>query len=526
LLRRAYKLPFHSILLGIYPIVALIATNLGQIPLLSTLRALIAGMFGALLSFFLLRLIIGNWKHAALMNSAGLLLFYSYGHIYQYLKKIEIQGIVIGRHRYLAVLAILVFIALLVFWVRKIKDDSNWTEYLNLIALAAVAIPIFNIIHFSIRSWDQSRLLDGSASGIQFTNLLAEDTGNFPDIYYIILDAYGREDQLKIHYQFDNSAFINDLESIGFNVASCSQANYQETQLSLASSLNMDYFENLDSSLLPGVHDRFPLVQLIRNNQVKEFLEQKGYTSVAFETGYHWSEVSSSNIFLQSSLSSQEGLSLFGGLSKFELLLIKTTALQILVDAQDVIPQMLRTELEHPDRVQYERVLFQFEQLAHLVRMKSPKFVFAHIPAPHHPFVFGPDGEFVQNGYPEISSVDWGIWSQPLYQDQIAFINDQVLKIVAGLIEESETPPIIIIQGDHGPERTRGQIRLAILNAYYLPGEVAEKVYEDISPQNSFRLIFDEYFGTDFGLQDDRAYYSPFHDPYDFILVPNDCSPE
>ncbi len=55
---------------------------------------------------------------------------------------------------------------------------------------------------------------------------------NPPDIYYIILDSYGRADMLKSVYGFDNSSFMNGLEQRGFFVASRSQANYPKTVLS------------------------------------------------------------------------------------------------------------------------------------------------------------------------------------------------------------------------------------------------------------------------------------------------------
>jgi hypothetical protein len=68
-----------------------------------------------------------------------------------------------------------------------------------------------------------------------------------PDIYYIILDGYGRADMLQALYGFDNSMFVNALEQRGFVVASESQSNYHRTLLSLSSSLNMQYLDRMSS---------------------------------------------------------------------------------------------------------------------------------------------------------------------------------------------------------------------------------------------------------------------------------------
>src|SRR5207244_7041298 len=68
---------------------------------------------------------------------------------------------------------------------------------------------------------------------------------NKPDIYYIILDGYGRQDVLKDLYGFDNSDFIQFLQSRGFYVADQARANYCSTVPSLASSLNRTYLTGL-----------------------------------------------------------------------------------------------------------------------------------------------------------------------------------------------------------------------------------------------------------------------------------------
>jgi hypothetical protein len=60
---------------------------------------------------------------------------------------------------------------------------------------------------------------------------------------------------------------------------------------------------------------------------------------------------------------------------------------------------------------------------------------------------------------------------------------------------------------------------ISILNAYYLPGVDSSQLYDSISPVNTFRLIFNTYFGEDYELLDDRTYYSPYWQPYDFYDV-------
>ncbi|MBN2676600.1 MAG: hypothetical protein JXR32_00895, partial [Anaerolineaceae bacterium] len=110
-----------------------------------------------------------------------------------------------------------------------------------------------------------------------------------------------------------------------------------------------------------------------------------------------------------------------------------------------------------------------------------------------------------------------------LYTDQVTFINSQIIPIIDEILAGSEIQPIIFLQGDHGFDPPN---RMEILNAYLVPDVVKAHLYPEISPVNSFRLLFDTYFGADYGLLPDRSYYSNYATPYEFELIkdPNpDC---
>ncbi|HWL65696.1 MAG TPA: hypothetical protein VNP73_06955, partial [Actinomycetota bacterium] len=69
---------------------------------------------------------------------------------------------------------------------------------------------------------------------------------------------------------------------------------------------------------------------------------------------------------------------------------------------------------------------------------------------------------------------------------------------------------------------TDGELRhkFLILNAYYLPGGHQQDLYPTISPVNSFRVVFNEYLGTDLPLLEDRSYaHRSTADLYNFIEV-------
>ena len=59
--------------------------------------------------------------------------------------------------------------------------------------------------------------------------------------------------------------------------------------------------------------------------------------------------------------------------------------------------------------------------------------------------------------------------------------------------------------------------RMSIFNAYYFPND--DFLYDDITPVNSFRVLFDSHFQTNYGLLEDRVFFSVPEKPYALIEI-------
>ncbi len=433
------------------------------------------------------------------MTTFVLVLFFSYGHVYNFLEQINLFSQQIGRHRYLVAVWLGLFLVCLWGVTRIGKALKSANKILNLMAGFILIFPLVKIGLFSFRN-----LVIGSQirpSEAQFASLEAPIGKPLPDIYYIILDGYVRDDILRKFHQLDNSDFLNRLRKIGFYVAGCAQSNYAQTQLSLASTLNLNYLESLDDRFTSGNTSRVGLPDLIKHSTTRQLLEQLGYKTIAFETGYEATEIRDADLFLSPRI--------VQGLNDFESLFIRTTAARLL--AEGVASLKIKPDWEARDQAHRTRVLYSLEKLREMPQIEGPKFVFAHILSPHWPHVFGPNGEPVHEHRDSASG----------YRDQVVFINKQIEPVLAEIIANSAIPPIIIIQGDHGSIIESPVRRMSILNAYFLPNGGDQMLYEDISPVNSFRVIFDYYLGGNYDLLEDISYYSIYDEPYETIIVTN-----
>jgi len=508
------EFPLFPFFLSAYSILALMANNITEVqgdafirPLLFALS--LCGILLALTSWLL-----RDRYRAGLVTAILIVPFYSYGHIYNLLRDNPIFRLNLGRHGILFPIALLAMIGGVVLILRLVKNPRLVTASLNGITLVLCVLPLIQIGAYKFSLVGKPSLVKnaeqktGSASADLGFQLSIPENQSLPDIYYIIPDMYGRHDALMEDMGYDNSSFLDGLRDLGFVIADCSRSNYAQTTLSLTSALNMDYLVSL------GINDERELPAAFTNNRVRLALESIGYRTIVLESGYRQEEMVAAGIDLL-----QEHPSFLSpALTPFEMLYLRTTLLRTLLDVRlpgisKVVDAITFPFGEHAAR--QEQILQALEIAPSL---SGPKFVYAHIMIPHPPFIFAPDGSLVKDAlyYREA----WGLPStdelfQRGYTNQVEFISRELLIVLKKIIQDSPTPPIIILQGDHG---IRYENRMEILNAYYLPG--GKQIYSTITPVNTFRLLLGQYFDAGLELLPDRSYYSEFPERFDLREVP------
>ncbi len=497
------SLTLHPFLFAIAPILFLFSYNVGEVSFSDIVVPSLVSLGAALVLLVLSGLILKDFVKAGVFVSLALILFYSYGHVYGIISDWRIAGFALGKNKYLFPLWGIIFIFGTYLIYRTKFTLRNLASLLNVMAVASVVISLFNVGVYSLGTGTVSQVKTGD----ERVETAADRTAAVSfdgDIYYIILDGYANAATLQREFNFDDQTFIDYLTQKGFYVASESRSNYALTFLSLASSLNMKFVNYLAEGVGGNSLDRKAAYDLITDNEVMKSLKSHGYKFVHFSSG--WGPTDKNR---NADVSFKSGAG-----NEFLMILIQTTILRPL--EKYLVGDFAR-----------KKILGAFEGLAEVSKIEGKKFVFAHINCPHPPYLFGANGEATSGA---LLAMSGDVWAQTQnYVNQVMFVNGKVEKMVDEILANSQVAPIIILQGDHGsaslfsinkelgwehPDEAMLEERMRIFNAYYFPNGGDSVLYPGITPVNTFRLVFNKYFNTDFELLDDISYYSSYEEPY------------
>lgn len=509
----------HPFLFAIFPVLFLFSHNLKELLINEIAVPIAVTTSFTFLLWLLLGFIFKDGKKAGLIVSLFLLLFFLYGHLPLKISFIATDFEI--RHRYLFPICVAILTPGIYLIIKTRKNLHNFTNILNVVAVFLILISLINIAAYEIKT---KRL---AMPNIQHpTSSIQHPTSRLlPDIYYIIFDNYGGSTMLQKFFNFNNSEITDYLKNKGFYIASESCTNYPKTFQSLASSLNMKHLTYLTDKIGKESSDRTVVYEMLQDYEVWRFLKSRGYTFI--HLGSWWGPTRKNRF-------ADININYFHlNLSEFSAKLLETTMLYPILGKIAGID--LRSEMK-------ERILLQFEKLSEIPCIKGPKFVFCHIIYPHSPYIFGPNGEFLLEQ--EVAKKS----DRENYLNEIIFCNKKIKLLVDQILSKSVYPPVIVLQADEGPsslkefKRKAGEegiewaqqsevllkLHMKIFNAYYLSNGSASlttdidknTLYPSITPVNSFRLIFNLYFGTNYELLEDKSYvFEDVEHPYKFIDV-------
>ena len=488
----------------------------------SAARAFLVAVAAAAVLTVIGRLLLRSWERGALLATAVVLL------LTQGRDASTIAGNIVRALAgwQTATLAILLVVAL---GASTYLLRSSWRRpglsgrlgaYLNLFAALLCALLVASGL--SRGSFDLQDLRQGvSLSNISRT--AAQRAG--PDIYLIILDGYPRADTLLESYGFDDAPFLDALRARGFWVDPASHTNYSITELVFTSLFHMSLLQDIPElqPVLDGEIPAQPTARRVLNeNPAFSYLRSKGYTIVANSIPFASPALRGADVYEE-----------LGGTNELERHLI---AASFLLDLTDLVnPAALADDL----RAQVRAELAEIPRVAE-DRDLGPRFVLAHVLAPHTPFLFDADGNPITSGQghrhedrvapDDLTAEEFGA----LEVGEIQYLNGAALNAIDELIAASATPPVIVLTADEGVRAgpidpttiTPSGIRdvFGTLFAAYTPGRTDIFERGTVSSQIMARLL-NAYFDAGLPLASTETFVGQGSDPYHLTQVPEPLPP-
>lgn len=510
---KSKKLVFFPGLSAIYPILYLYSHNLGLVKDDEVVTALILCLVATFGLFVFINFFYRSVEKTAVVVTGIHLIFFGFSTFENFISRDLLT--------WLSFAAIPIGI-ILVSFIKSATLFEAATKILSPVLVALLVIPTFQTAKYWYRVEFEgfNRRPVVYRESLKVADKILNSPEN-PDIYYIIADGYPNNSFLLKTQGYDNSAFTTALEERGFFVAYNSKSSYGGTLLSISSTLNMRYI--IQNETQPRVDDLIYLRTLIADNLVAQELIEKGYTYVYLLSGYLLpSQIADINWdFTPGGIVTPEDI--IGG--PRDTIAYKQSFLGFLAEESllykwaPAIQEQLQLNAEPYLWSNPQRFSATLEALEEIAKMPEATFTFAHLMEPHIPVQRDRDGNLLERSLFQPSRQE--------YFDEFQFTNECYLETIDMILEISNTPPIIILQGDHGTilgnlwTEDHRLIYFDVLNALHLPGKEPAVLTGDFGTINTFRMLFNTYFNTDYEMLDIRHYDFPdgYDNPFNLVDV-------
>lgn len=443
--------------------------------------------------------------------------------------------------------------AFALFWYRDVKafsDELSLTEGIPFHGpvawILATASVLFLIFFLCDRSWFQSggiwfavtvallplgqyALFTVTAENYETDSFESVNLESHPDIYFLMVDGFGRQDVLQELFNIDTSDFVEELRREGFVVADRALGAHPMTWLSIPAILDQKYQAQPGDQGRPAT-TRQQMSILAGASKTHQVLLTNGYNFV-IAADSSWMLCNSSPISeLMDCVVDQPEIDAAIKTAYVRYQLAYMTPISGLA-GYGLLPDAIAALWQGPAVIEDEDAVggkaflasdvLGVVDTAHARDDSTPLFVYAHMMYTHPPFTLGPKCKFKTRGVPDLSS-GWDNISG--YQDGIDCTVDQVFK----LIREVDPSAVIVIQSDHGPIPDElssldeiSEIiddptlpiealwaRASVLSAVRLPEQCRHLVSDTYAGVSTFKVVFNCLTGSPEPTTPERFYWA------------------
>ena len=197
----------HPYLFAVFPIVFLYAQNADELRFRDVIGPLIVALVAAFLVMAVLSRLCRSRDMAGVLTATLFFLFFTYGTWFNWLE-LRTEQLQTSRNH----LALVLGLALVLLVVTRVAQGlgdriGSFTPLLNFVAAGLVLIQLGTA---GVAVWGRQSL---RAEGVDLQGI-GSLAATAPDIFFILLDGYGRQDVLAELYDFDNREFLRALEEV------------------------------------------------------------------------------------------------------------------------------------------------------------------------------------------------------------------------------------------------------------------------------------------------------------------------
>ncbi len=380
-------------------------------------------------------------------------------------------------------------------------DHEALNQSLNVISVLLLLFNSFPLIQFEIKDETLTQKFVNQFK-TAFDHVHFDRNAPKPDVYYIIVDGFANRLTMKNMYHCDYDRLYKWLSEQGFYVVPKAASNYDRTEFSVSSSLNMQYIDAVPAAVGKDFNGLNLFCRMIQDSAVRRAFKQLGYKMVNVSSGdsaTDWIFIFDQNI----------RCTIF---NHFMVALAQLTPFSATEQYFPALRNLVADIRTSPGR-----------HLKEIVEIPGPKFVLLHTDLAHAPCLFDESGQPLPLP-PGMFMVNWG--TPEKLAGQWKFAQNLLVDWLAQIMSLTNGKAVVIIQSDHGSGISMAKTedwfneRMRILNAYYFPGKKDQGLYPTITPVNSFRVLFNDYFDARLPLLPDKVFCPPdYSKPFDWLDV-------
>ncbi len=496
------KWGLHSFLLPVFFVLHNYMQYYGLVSEATAIKVLFEIWTVVLVGFLILFLLIKKATKSLLIVTLLSAVFLFYGAIKDFFSDLPVHFMA----RYIVLLPLTVFVLLLII-VRIIKNNEfgKTNLFLNILLLFFLGAEGILMFWYGTTAFMQhNRIVKNNIVNVDSLSQVKDR----PDVYYMVFDSYPGSGFLQEFLQFKNSGLDSALAARGFFIAKNPRSNYNRTALSIASTLNFEYLQNIpDQSEIKPIH----------YNQSSLSIEHAAVPEIFTHFGYNIFNLSSFDLAQHKSIYKEN----FLVLPEERMLLYNTLKERMRFDIFWHIEVLKRKDLELRQQDFLKESIKKRDYNNHLIDSlpkialgytHAPKFIYAHFYLPHPPFFYDRSGTSLPI---DINYAEKAMEQKEVFLSYLEYTNSVIIKTIDSIFKKSAKTPVIIIQSDHGYRDFRKDFvnpnqYFKNYSAFYFPDKDYRQLYDTISNINTFPIFFNKYFNSNIPLQKDKVVFTPY----------------